>query len=457
MRPVLACIVAVAPLLGSDENLSLSERARRYLTDLIRIDTSNPPGNETRAADYLKQVADVYRIPNESIGPEPQRLNFLARLRSDGPNPPLLLVAHTDVVPAEPSQWTVPPFRADSRGGFIFGRGAIDAKSLLAAHLAVMTELRRRRIPLSRDIILLAEADEEGGSTGMRWLIANAWPKIAAEYALNEGGYIFDTRRGRIYNVQTAEKIPTRVTLIARGNAGHGSLPRPDNPVIRLARAITRLADFDQPVRLNPITRRYFSELSQLHDFQWLQPLAPRLENGATAIAAANQIRARDPELDAMLRASFSPTLLRAGDRINVIPNAAEAHVDVRRVPQETREEILARCRQIINDPSIDVTLDAGPSMPATPPSDANTPLFRAIERAAVLRPGDAVLPFMSRGATDSAWLRARGMTVYGAPLFSKEAGDSRAHGNDERISLRNFEEGVEMLWRIVMNIAARE
>jgi acetylornithine deacetylase/succinyl-diaminopimelate desuccinylase-like protein len=458
MRYLLACLISLSPLLASDDNLSLAERTRRYLTALLRIDTSNPPGNETLAAEYLKQIADSHRIPAELLGPDPKRLNFIARLRGDGTQRPLLLIAHSDVVPADPSQWTVHPFRAETRGGFIFGRGAIDAKSLLAAELAVIVELRRRRIPLTRDIILLAEADEEVGSTGIQWLIANAWSKIDAEFALNEGGYILDTRRGRIFNVQTAEKIPARLTLTARGSAGHGSLPRPDNPILRLSRAITRLADADQPVRLNSTTRRYLRELSQVDDFRWLQPLLARLENPATAIAAANEIRTRDPEIDAMLRTSFAPTMLRAGAGINVIPNAAQAHLDVRRLPQESREEILARCRRIVNDTSIEVALAApGHQMPGTEPSPLKTRLYQAIEHAASLNGGNLVLPFMSRGATDSSYLRARGMPVYGLPLFAKEPGDGRAHGNDERISPENLHDGVEMLWQIVMHVAARK
>jgi acetylornithine deacetylase/succinyl-diaminopimelate desuccinylase-like protein len=455
-RSLAACLIWAFPLVASDGNLSRAERTRLYLTALIRLNTTNPPGNETLVADYLKQVADSHRIPAELLGPDPKRLNFVARLRGDGSKRPLLLIAHTDVVPADRSQWTVDPFSGEQRAGYIFGRGAIDAKSLLAAHLSILVELRRRAIPLTRDIILLAEADEESGSSGIQWLIANAYSKIDAEFALNEGGYVLDTRRGRLYNVQTAEKIPTRLVLTARGTAAHASLPRPDNPVVRLSRAIARLADADQPVRLHPLTRRYLRELSRIDDFHWLQPLLPRLEHSATAVAAANQIRARDSELDAMLRASFAPTMLRAGAKINVIPNSAQAHIDVRRLPHETREEILSRARQIVNDTSIEVAIAPGQQMPFTEPTSTKTALYHAIEHAAKNAGGEFVLPFMSRGATDASYLRARGMPVYGVPLFAKEAGDGRAHGNDERISLRNLDDGVETLWQIVMQVSAK-
>jgi acetylornithine deacetylase/succinyl-diaminopimelate desuccinylase-like protein len=457
LRVIAACMLLVCPMVAADDNLSLPERARLYLLDLIKFDTTNPPGNETRAAEYLEQVASSHGIQGELLGPDPKRLNFVARLKGAGRARPLLLIAHTDVVPADRAQWTVDPFRGIQRNGVIYGRGAIDDKSLLAAELAVLVEMKRRNIQLNRDIILVAEADEEAGSGGIQWLINQAWHKIDSEFALNEGGYILETQRGLIFNVQTSEKVPTRVTLTARGTAGHGSLPRADNPVVRLARAITRLTEAEQPVRLNPTTRRYLREVVKLDDFAWLGPLIRKLENPTTANAAADQIRARDPEIEAMLRTSVSPTMLRAGTKINVIPNAAEAQVDVRRLPGESKEDIIARFRQIVNDPSVEVNLASGQQMPATDPSPLTTALYGAIDHVVKHSPGDMVLPYMSRGATDGSFLRARGIAVYGVPIFRKEAGDGYAHGNDERISQKNLEDGVELLWQIVMQAAARE
>ena len=454
MRP-LAALLLLVPL-AADDNIPLGERAQQFLTDLIRLDTTNPTGHETRVAEYLKQVADAHGIPAELLGPDPRRLNFVARIKGTGRGRPLLLMAHSDVVPADRTQWTVDPFRAEIRNGYIYGRGAVDDKNLLAAHLAVMVELKRRNIRLNRDIILLAEADEEAGSTGIQWLAANAWPKIDAEFALNEGGFILETRGRRLFQIQTAEKIPTRVTLTARGTAGHGSLPRPDNPVVRLSRAINRLVDAEQPVRLNGTTRRYLREIAKLDDFAWIAPFLPRLDNPATASAAANQIRARDAEIEAMLRTSISPTMLRAGTKINVIPNTAEAQVDVRRLPNETREDVLTRFRQIINDSSVEVALAPGQQMPATEPSPLTNSLYRAVERVATSHPDDSLIPYMSRGATDGAFLRARGMPVYGVPVFVKDSPDGRAHGNDERISISNLHDGAGFLWRVVLEVAGQ-
>jgi len=316
-------------------------------------------------------------------------------------------------------------------------------------------ELTRGGVAPRRPVILLSEADEEADSSGIQWLIRNAYPKIEAEFAINEGGFAFDAPSGqRVFQIQTAEKIPSRVVLTAHGTAGHGYLPRPDNPVVHLARAITRIADADQPVRLNTTSRRYFREIAKLPDYRWVSPYLPKLEIDGLAIPAANEIRGRDPELDAQLRTTMSPTMLTAGMKINVIPNAAEAQVDIRRLPNETREEIVARIRRIIQDPAVDVSPSAGQTMPATEPSSLTAPLYLAMEKIfqrAV--PRAVVIPYMSRGATDGSFLREKGMAVYGAPVFIREKNESRAHGNDERISIQNLATGTALLWQIVQGI----
>ena len=434
---------------------TIGERAQQYLHDLIRLDTTNPPGNETKVANYLKKVADAEGIACELLGGDPARLNFVARLGGSASLRPLLLMAHSDVVPADRSQWSIDPFSATIREGYIYGRGAQDDKSLLAAELAVLVELKHRGVTLRRPVILLSEADEEADSSGIQWLIKNAYPKIDAEFAINEGGFAFDIGSGqRVFQIQTAEKIPSRVTLTARGTAGHGSLPRPDNPVVHLARAITRVADADQPVRLNTTTRRYFHEIAKLPDYRWIGPYLPKLENSGTAVAAANEIRSHDPELDAQLRSTMSPTMLTAGMKINVIPNVAEAQVDIRRLPDETREEIVARVRHIVNDPAVEVTLAPGQTMPATEPSSLTTPLYQAMEKVFQRPPGrSVVIPYMSRGATDGSFLREKGMAVYGAPVFMREKNESRAHGNDERLAVRDLAAGTNLLWQIVQTV----
>ena len=452
-RLVIALLFVTAAAAAAND--SLEELTRRYLIDLVRLDTTNPPGNETRVAQYLKTVCDAEGIEGETLGGDPARLNFIARIKGSGKLRPLILMAHSDVVPADRSQWTVDPFSADVRDKFLYGRGAQDDKSLLAAELAVFVELKRTGAKLDRDVILLSEADEEAGSTGIQWLIANAWDKINGQFAVNEGGFAITTASGqRIYEIQTTEKIPTRVILVAQGTAGHGSLPRDDNPVLHLARAITSMAEADQPVRLNTTTRRYLHAIAKLTDYRWLEPLLPRLENSSTATAVANQIRARDPELAAMLRTTVSPTMLTAGNKINVIPNTAEAQLDIRRLPNETHAEILERVRRIVHDPTVEVRAAPGQEMPATEPSGISTPLYEVMHQTFThTAPTALVIPYMVRGATDGSFLRQKGIDVYGAPLFLREDKESRAHGNDERISLESLTSGVRLLKEIVLAV----
>jgi acetylornithine deacetylase/succinyl-diaminopimelate desuccinylase-like protein len=450
---LIGCVAVFG--VAADDNRPLGDRTRQYLTDLVRLDTSNPPGNETRVAEYLKQIADSHGIACKMLGGDPRRQNFIARLKGSGKGRPLLLMAHSDVVPVDRSQWTADPFSAENRNGVIYGRGAIDDKSLLAAELAVMIEIKRRNIKLSRDIILLSESDEEAGSSGIEWLIQHQYPEIDAEFGLNQGGYIQETKDGpKIFQIATTEKIPTRMILTAKGIAGVGSVQRADNPVLHLVRALTKLSEAEQPVRLNPPTRRYLRELSRIPEYSWLEPIRRKLDDPASAQPAASQVRAHDLELDAMLHDTVVPTMLRAGLKINVVPNTAEAQVDVERIPSETREEVLTRFRQIINDPSIDIAFAPGAQMPAAEPSSITTPLFLAMQHAiARIYPRDVVVPYMARVGTDGSFLRSRGMAVYGVPVFLKE-GEIRAHGNDERISTKNLEDGVELLWQMVLETA---
>jgi len=453
MRLVFAALACAAVGFGQAGETA-ADLAARYLPELIRLDTTNPPGNESRVARYLKQVADREGIPAELLGDDPERLNFVARLRGRGRRRPLLMIAHSDVVPADRSQWSVDPLAAVVKDGYIYGRGAEDDKQLLAAELAVMVDLHRRKVVLDRDLILLSESDEEAGSLGALWMVEHAWAKIDAEFALNEYSYILPTPSGvPVFQIQTAEKVPTRFKMTARGTAGHGSLPRDDNPVEHLARAIYRLTQADQPVQLNATTRAYLNAMSKLPDYTWVAPLIAKLENPSTASRTADEIRKRDPEIHAMLRTTVSATMLSAGTKINVIPNVAEAQLDTRRLPTETREEVFQRFRRIIDDPAISIEATSS-QQPSTEPSSLTSPLYVAMEKVfRAAAPNALVVPFLMRGTTDGAYLRAKGMAVYGVPLFRKD-GELRLHGNDERMSIANLRSGTELLGKIVMEAA---
>ncbi len=458
IRLTAALLVLLAAGSLPAQRTPLAEEALRHFTALIQIDSSNPPGNETRVAAYLKSVCDREGIANELLGPNPQRLNFLARLPGSGPGRPLLLMAHSDVVPAERSQWSVDPFAAVAKDGYIWGRGAQDTKSLLAAELAVLVELKRSGARLKREVILLSEADEEAGSSGVQWLVANAWDKINAEFAINEGGFASKGPDGKIlFNIQTTEKIPSRIKLASRGTAGHGSLPREDNSVVHLAQAIVRLAAAEQPIRLNSTTRDYFRALAKLPEYNEWAASFRQLENPARANAARRRMTRQQPMLAAMLATTVSPTILESGVKVNVIPTTAEAQVDVRRLPEETLEEILERFRKIINDPAVVVTRLGGgdQEMPATEPSSQTSALYQAIQQVVSAEPDAlATLPLLQLGATDGAFLRARGMGVYGIPIFPIAPEERRAHGNDERMSEESFRRGVRLLREVVRKVA---
>lgn len=447
-------LLLLASVAAADDNRSLGDRTRQYLTELVRLDTSNPPGNETRVADYLKQVTDAFNIPSEKLGSDPKRMNFVARLKGSGRGRPLLLLAHSDVYPVSPADlklWTADPFSGDLKNGYIYGRGTRSAKSLLASELAVLVEIKRRNLNLNRDIILVSEADAEGGMGGIQWLIQNAWSKIDAEFALNDGGSLLETKDGmKIFGIETIEKVPVRIVLTGRGPVGTGALPNPNNPIVHVSDAVARLARADQPVFLNTTTRRYLTALSSLADYAWLQPLLPKLQSAATAQAAAAQVRMHDAELDAMLHTTISPISQQNG----------EAHMDVRRLPlTETREDVLIRLRQIVNDSSVEVSFASGPPAPTAQPSSRMTTLYQAMTRAISRVYGrEAVTsPYMSRGATDSGFLRSRGLPVYGVPLFARNPGDPQARSIDERISPRALDDGVELLWQIVLETAGQD
>lgn len=459
-----ACLAAGAlliwPFIGLESTAAgqgLEGRAQKYLIDMVRLAPVNPPGNETPVSKYLQAVATQYGIACELLGDDPKRMNFVARLTGNGNKRPLLLMAHSDVVPAEPRQWSQPPFEGLIKDGMIYGRGTVDTLGLLAAEMSVLVELKQRNVELDRDIILLSEADEEAGSTGIQWMIKNAWPKIDAEFALNEGGVISRTSGGpSIFQIQTTEKIPTRVILTAHGTAAHGSLPREDNAVVHLARAVAKLADAQQPVKLNTTTERYFSVIAGMPGHDWMEGLLPVLKNGSgkAVESALETVRDHEPEIAAMLTTTVSPTMFNSGVKINVIPNTAEAKIDVRRLPGETSTEIYERFRRIINDPAIDVKPEEGQQMPDTEPSSMTSPLYLSMERVFLKNaPQAKVVPYMLRGATDGSYLREKGMAVYGVPVFQAAAGLALAHANDERLGVDNLGAGARLLLEVVEDV----
>jgi acetylornithine deacetylase/succinyl-diaminopimelate desuccinylase-like protein len=455
-------MVSVCALAGADRNIldwrRLAAETQEHYTALIRINTTNPPGNETRAANYLKQVLDREGIPSKLYAMEPDRANLVARLKGTGKKRPLLLLAHTDVVGVQKERWSVDPFAAVRKDGYVYGRGAIDDKDKLAANLMVFLQLKRSRLKLDRDVIFLAEAGEESSThVGIDYMVREHWPEIEAEFAVTEGGGGV-SRNGvvRYLTISTTEKVPRRMRLVAHGTAGHGSIPRPDNAVVRLANAVTRLAAWQPQMRLNDTTRTYFERLATIST-----PTEAERYNHLTDPARTVEIQKyfteREFQHNSLLRTSVVPTMLNAGFKVNVIPSEGEAQLDIRALPDENMDRFLEQMRRVISDPNVDIVPEKG-GRPVGPPSRMDTEMFRAFETAQRrLYPGAITLPTMLTGATDMAQLRARGVQAYGiGPVIEEKDRDANgAHSDDERLAEGAVTKLAEFLWYAVTEVCA--
>ena len=428
--------------------------AAALLQALVRIDSSSPPGNETRVVDLVEAVLDEAGIASTVLALDPSRANLVARLRGDGSKRPILLMAHTDVVGVERNDWTVDPFGGVIRDGHLYGRGATDDKGQLAAMVQVLLLLQRHRVPLARDVILLAEAGEEGTTeVGIDFIVGRHFDAIDAEYALNEGGRM-SVSNGTVdvVSVATTEKVPWRgIRLVARGTAGHGSAPRLDNPIVRLAAAVARAGAWQPPMRLNETTRAYLDRLADISPrdaaFRYRN-----LENPRLSESIRQTLRETDIGVSAMLQTTISPNMIRGGFRRNVIPAEAEAELDVRALPDEDLDGFLATLRQLIDDPAVEVTPPTS-MRPAAPPSRLDSEMFLALERVQRrMFPEAITLPTMLVAATDSAQLRARGVQTYGIGLIRDDR--SGVHGTDERVSIEALGLFAEYVYRVVTEIA---
>ncbi len=449
---------ARAQATASPEWAAVEAETLRHFQALVRRDTSDPPGREQEAVDYLRGVLEADGIPVQTYVLESGRPNLVARLTGRGPGRPLLLMAHTDVVNVDPARWSHPPFGAVREGGYVYGRGTLDDKDNLASALMVMLLLKRLNVPLARDVILLAEAGEEGTTrVGIQFMTEQHFPAIDAEYCLAEGGRV-ERRDGqaRFAAVQTLEKIPRAVEVTARGVAGHASVPLQSNAVVRLGTALARIADWQPPIRLNETTGTYFRRLAQIASPEAARRYADVLDP-AKVQAVEQEFRATEPAHAAILHATASPTMVDAGYRLNVIPSEAKASIDLRLLPDDDPEAILESLRAAIADPAVSVDWAPRDVRPGGT-SRLDTRAFEAIE-AAVRRHYDVpTLPTMSTGATDMAYLRARGVQCYGiGPGIDVEDGPLGfgAHSDQERILEGELHRFVRFTWDVVTQLVA--
>ena len=331
----------------------LADEAQVWLSDLVRINSVNPPGNEAEVAKYISAIFQKEGISNEILEMAPGRSIVVARLQA-GPLPDptsaLLLVAHQDTVGVDLKKWTSDPFAATIRDGYMWGRGAIDDKAMLAANIATMVELKRSKARLARDVLFLSTDDEEqGGSASIKFAVQKYWDKFACAYALNEGGRVI-VKDGKVQyvGVQASEKVAYNVTVTATGSSGHGSLPKPDNAVVHLAAAVQKLGTYEVPAQPSTITLRYFEQLAKIEDddvAKWMRAL----EQPSRSDLAVKHLSEESPMWNSMLRDTIAPTMLQAGVRVNVVPSEATANLNIRMLPGHSIQELIGQFSKIVD------------------------------------------------------------------------------------------------------------
>lgn len=435
------------------------ELARAIFEELVEIDTSDSQGDCTKAAKAMAarlEAAGFAKADVQVLGPDPRKGNLVARLRGTGRRPPLLLLAHLDVVEARREDWSFDPFVFREEGGYFYGRGTSDDKAMAAIFVANLVRYRREGFRPDRDIVLALTADEEGGRfNGVEWLLANHRPLVEAEFGLNEGGGGQLKNGKRIANtVQASEKVFQSFRLEVKNPGGHSSLPVADNAIYRLSEGLVRLSRFRFPVRLNDVTRLFFERSAATVN----EPEASDRRAVARVppdAAAADRLSAA-AYLNARLRTTCVATLLEGGHAENALPQTARATVNCRMLPDEDPAAVRAAILSALADPGIKVTPIAAAR--ESPPSPPSAEVLAPIERVTTsMWPGVPVIPTMSAGATDSLYLRGAGIPVYGVDGIFEDVDDVRAHGRDERALVRSFYEGQEFLYRLVKAYASPE
>lgn len=428
-----ASIVAAAPEPDWDR---VEPELVKLLQELIRTDTQNPPGNELTACRVLDRFFDHEGISSRIYKVASKRANLLARLHGDGSQKAILLVAHIDVVPVDPAEWGVPAFSGEQRDGYIYGRGAIDDKGMLAVEAMTLALLKRQNVPLRRDVIFLATAGEEtGGSMGVGWMLERHFDQLDAAFALNEGGRIILRDDRPLYiGIQTEEKVAYNIRLTALGTTGHSSVPRLDNAIFALAKALNRLERYPAPQVLDPVTRIFFEGIA---------PLDPNVK------LTDGSVETNDPLYLALLTNTISPTLLEAGIKSNVHPPYATVNLNCRLLPSQDVAAFVDTLKSWISPGPFE--FDYTPGAPVPPPSPSDGAGFILIEQVcSEMFPGTPVLPYLSPGMSDGSRLRRAGIPTYGLlpfPLDEEQVG--RMHGKDERLSVEALMTGLRLVHRL--------
>jgi acetylornithine deacetylase/succinyl-diaminopimelate desuccinylase-like protein len=441
----------------SDDDIvgAVADRAADLLSSYIRLDTVNPPGNETAGAQFLSELLESEGISTQLFEPEPGRGSLFAKLPGTGAKRPLILLSHIDVVPADADEWSHPPFQGLIVDGAVHGRGALDAKGVGITQALALIAVKRLGVTLERDIILLATADEEaGGHLGARWFVENKFGLIAdAEFVLTEGGFIRRSEgRPLIYNLNAGEKGPCWFRVTASGDPGHGSRPAAVTAVTRLITALEKLTAWQQPIEVGPVVAGYYAAYAALdeeHSRQFRQ-LARSLED-----PTFRQWFMSDPAAAALVQNTVAPTVLVGSAKTNIIPGRASAEIDARLLPGYECSGFLDDVRALIGDEYV-VIEDVGVDF-ASSQSPLDNALTEAVEKVAAADPASAVvLPGLQAGFTDSHYFREQGIHAYGfVPIVVSSEERNAMHGPNERVRIGDLSAGVVRLVDLLNEVAA--
>ena len=475
----LAVSLIAAGLLATNALGAEEDRTVQLLKALLRMNTVNAPGDTRPVANHLEALFDAAGIENQIVlAPNGQAAHFIARLKGDGSKRPVLVAAHTDVVPVERDRWSVDPFGAVEKDGFIYGRGALDNKSAVAAFAQAVIRLKQENVRLARDIIFLAEADEEQGQFNTSWLAREHWALIDAEFALNEGGSTQWDATGAVRSVAVsyADKLTVNLRLTATGGSGHSSRPLPVGSTAngQLIGALARLTAHETRIQLTEPVRQYLRALGQQKPKPFgeaVERLLDAREPAELAACARDLVAQEDGGwgLEGLLRNTFVVTMINSGVKPNVIPGSAQAVLNARLLPGNTVDDFIQEITRVIGDPRIQIEIVSGRAEPDVAtyyrarsqiaPSRLDTDLYAAIQSSAKgVWPKATVMPMLLVASTDATPWRERGIPVYGIGPFPVDADAARrVHGDDERVAVAAVQQGSQFVYRILRSVAARK
>jgi acetylornithine deacetylase/succinyl-diaminopimelate desuccinylase-like protein len=452
---LLACVWSCALLA---QNTSHEVRAKEIFKELVETNTTHSTGDTTKAAEAMAarfKAAGFADADVRVLAPSAKKGNLVVRYRGTGARRPMILLAHLDVVEAKREDWSMDPFVLTEKDGYFYGRGTADDKTMAAVFVANLLRLKAEGFMPARDIILMLTADEEGGpENGVKWLLANHRPLIDAEFAINEGGGGAMRKGKYITNeIQAAEKVYQDLRLEVRNSGGHSSMPAKDNAIYRLAAGLSRIAAFEFPPQLNEITRAYFTRAAPAQPDAQTRADMLAVAKEPMDMAAASRLSAQSPYFNSLLRTTCVATQLEGGHAPNALPQLATANVNCRILPGVPVSAVVAQLTKVVADSGIQISLvdEATPSKPAVLRED----VLKATETIVQsMFPGVPVVPLMSTGATDGLFLRNAGIPTFGVDGLFDDIDDVRAHGRDERVGIKQFNEDLEFQYRLIVALS---